>query len=255
MGKCIWASIDERGKAKGGDAGDQTGKEVKTGSWYNFNQTQILFWKDVSLAKKYVAALKYFASSNLVGYDQSERTTLYNELAKVKWKYPDLKVKVETDCSSLVLAAVNCAVGKKLITSAANSSTMKSILMNTGLFAEKTGSRYKDSGDYLALGAILIAPGNHVISAIENGSKYGISNSIVAESTLSVGSTGSEVKKLQRNLNKLNFTDSAKNPLVVDGKFGASTKEALKKFQKKYGLTVDGIYGVKSEKKMAALFS
>lgn len=255
MCKCAWASIDEKGNIKGGVAGDQTDREVKTGSWYDFNQTQVLFWKDASLAKKYVAALKYFASSNLVGYDQDERTTLYNALAKVKWKYPDLKVKVETDCSSLVLAAVNCAVGKKLVTSAANTSTMKSILMNTGLFVEKTGSKYTKSGEYLALGAILIAPGHHVISAIENGPKFGISNSIVAESTLTVGSTGSEVKKLQRNLNTLNFTDNAKNPLVVNGRFGASTKEALKKFQKKYGLTVDGIYGTKSEKKMTALFS
>ena len=106
MCKCAWASIDERGNIKGGVAGDQTGREVKTGSWYDFNQTQVLFWKDVSLAKKYVAALKYFASSNLVGYDQNERTTLYNALAKVQWKYPALKVKVETDCSSLVLATV-----------------------------------------------------------------------------------------------------------------------------------------------------
>lgn len=255
MGKCIWASIDERGKLRGGTAGDQTGNEVKSGSWYDFNQTQVLFWKDASLAKKYVGALKYFASSNLVGYDQTERITLYNALVKVHWKYSSLKVKVETDCSSLVLAAVNCAVGKKLVTSAANTSTMKSILMNTGLFSEKSGKKYTDSGDYLALGAILIAPGHHTISAIENGSKYGTDSSIIAEATLSVGSTGSEVKKLQKNLNTLNFKDSMGNSLLVNGKFGASTKEALKKFQKKYNLKEDGIYGSKSEKKMKALFS
>ena len=29
------ASIDERGKARGGAAGDQTGREVYTRNWYN----------------------------------------------------------------------------------------------------------------------------------------------------------------------------------------------------------------------------
>ena len=34
--KCGWASIDERGRASGGKAGDQTGVEVKIGNWYYF---------------------------------------------------------------------------------------------------------------------------------------------------------------------------------------------------------------------------
>ena len=33
---CGWASIDEKGKATGGQKGDQTGREVRTGNWYNF---------------------------------------------------------------------------------------------------------------------------------------------------------------------------------------------------------------------------
>ncbi len=56
--------------------------------------------------------------------------------------------------------------------------------------------------------------------------------------TLTFGSTGEDVKYLQRQLNIFRF-----GPLVVDGIFGVVTEEAVKKFQKYYGLTVDGIVG------------
>nr|WP_293107117.1 peptidoglycan-binding protein [Okeania sp. SIO2F4] len=56
--------------------------------------------------------------------------------------------------------------------------------------------------------------------------------------TLTFGSTGEDVKHLQRQLNVFRF-----GPLVVDGIFGVATEEAVKKFQKYYGLTVDGIVG------------
>lgn len=46
------------------------------------------------------------------------------------------------------------------------------------------------------------------------------------------------VKKLQKNLNKLNF-----NCGTPDGTFGAGTETALKNFQKAYKLTVDGLAG------------
>lgn len=46
------------------------------------------------------------------------------------------------------------------------------------------------------------------------------------------------VKKLQENLNKLNF-----NCGTPDGTFGAGTETALKNFQKAYNLTADGLAG------------
>ena len=65
------------------------------------------------------------------------------------------------------------------------------------------------------------------------------------------GSKGDEVKKLQKNLNKLGFKDNANKPLVEDGNFGAKTEEALKKFQKAKSLEVDGVYGQNSYKAMS----
>jgi Putative peptidoglycan-binding domain-containing protein len=68
----------------------------------------------------------------------------------------------------------------------------------------------------------------------------------IANPILRVGSKGTQVKYLQRDLNYL-----FKDDISVDGDFGNATKEALKKFQKKYKLTQDGIYGLKSRTKMA----
>lgn len=64
------------------------------------------------------------------------------------------------------------------------------------------------------------------------------------------GSTGAEVRTLQTNLNKV---INAK--LVVDGDFGKATEAAVKSFQKKYNLDVDGIYGEESNKAMKKAIS
>lgn len=256
---CGWASIDERGKASGGKAGDQTGREVKTGNWYYFKQKAVYRFKDRTLAKKYAKVIKFLCESNLVGYDQSQRTTCYNALAKLNWKYTKLKEKCETDCSDLVATALCVACGKKVISSAVYTGNLGAALMATGLFLDPlTGSKYTTGSDYLMTGDILNDPGHHVISVLADGPKAGVtsaaeSKSVVAESTLRKGSVNAEVKKLQRNLNTLKFTDASGKALVVDGEYGASTYEAVKKFQSKYKLTVDGIYGPKSEAKMKTL--
>ena len=82
---CGWASIDENGKAKGGAAGDQNGREVKTGNWYDFGQKIVLRFKDRAKAKKAAQTMKTLCTGNYVGYDQNQRTTLYTEMQKVGW--------------------------------------------------------------------------------------------------------------------------------------------------------------------------
>ena len=67
-------------------------------------------------------------------------------------------------------------------------------------------------------------------------------------STLSKGSTGNEVMKLQKCMNKL-----MKSGIAVDGIFGMNTEKAVKSFQKKYKLEVDGIVGPKTRAKIKYL--
>lgn len=54
---------------------------------------------------------------------------------------------------------------------------------------------------------------------------------------LSYGSSGEDVKELQKALNNAGYT------LDVDGKFGTKTQTAVKSYQKSKGLAVDGIVG------------
>lgn len=77
-----------------------------------------------------------------------------------------------------------------------------------------------------------------------------ISKPVVATPTLRKGSKNKQVKYLQQDLNYLLGSN-----LVADGIFGTKTVSAVKSFQKKYGLGVDGIYGQKSYTKMKDLLT
>ena len=73
---------------------------------------------------------------------------------------------------------------------------------------------------------------------------------IAAETSISVsaavlkqGATGSEVKEVQRRLKMWGYYNGS-----VDGSFGAGTREAVIRFQKKNGLKADGVVGTSTYK-------
>ncbi len=68
--------------------------------------------------------------------------------------------------------------------------------------------------------------------------------SVSGRSMVYNGCTGSDVKALQQLLNRLGYG------LAEDGIFGSGTDAAVRSFQKKYGLTVDGYVGPASWKKL-----
>jgi len=55
------------------------------------------------------------------------------------------------------------------------------------------------------------------------------------------GMKGSEVRILQQSLQELRY-----NPGTIDGVFGSQTEKAVKDFQRKHGLVVDGVAGWQS---------
>ena len=55
------------------------------------------------------------------------------------------------------------------------------------------------------------------------------------------GSTGTAVRTLQRQLNRIAQDYPSFGTLNVDGVFGAATEEVVKKFQKQFSLTQDGV--------------
>lgn len=60
----------------------------------------------------------------------------------------------------------------------------------------------------------------------------------VAAAVLRQGARGSEVREVQRRLKQWGYYDGS-----VDGVFGSGTKNAVIRFQKKNGLTADGVVG------------
>lgn len=192
---CGWASIDERGSARGGSAGDQNGREVKTGNWYDFGQKIVLRFKDRSKAKKAAQTMKTLCNGNYVGYDQNQRTTLYTEMQKVGWDASKLKTKCETDCSAMmspVLRSAGISVSKDIYTG-----NMVAAIMGTGQFTKLTASKYTDSGDYLLTGDIMVNEGSHTIMALEDGAKAGgeSSGSSSSGSSSSGASSGGALNK------------------------------------------------------------
>lgn len=73
---------------------------------------------------------------------------------------------------------------------------------------------------------------------------------ILGSRTLRKGNEGEDVKELQENLIQLGYDLGTSG---TDGIFGAKTEKAVKEFQKKYNLEVDGIFGKASFEKMFSL--
>lgn len=165
---CGWASQSEHGTVTG-SAGDQTGREVKTGNWYNFGQTAVYRWKNRSYANTYASIIKYWCNNANVGYDQHERTTLGAWCKNHSWSYK-VSVPVETDCSKMVGDGINCTLKKQAIPNDIYTGNLDRYLMATGLFTKLTGSKYCEQDSYLMVGDIINNPARHVITALQNGS-------------------------------------------------------------------------------------
>ena len=72
----------------------------------------------------------------------------------------------------------------------------------------------------------------------------------VSEALSRYGSRGSEVSKIQTKLKNWGYYTGS-----VDGIYGSSTLSAVKKFQRKNGLTADGIAGKATLEKMGIFSS
>ena len=162
-------------------------------------------------------------------------------------------VKTETDCSSFVYAVYCCLIpAMRSDANAPTTSTSQSFYKKHG-FKVLTDDKYTKSAANLRRGDLLNKAGSHIVmycgtdASVESSVKV-IPQAASSSPNLRKGSTGTHVRYLQQDLNCVMGCN-----LDVDGDFGAKTLDALKSFQKKYCLTVDGIYGVNSNAKMHEL--
>ena len=104
------------------------------------------------------------ADSNLVGYDQSERNTLYKSLKVYDFdidKYILSKTRTECDCSSFVYAVYACLMPSiRYDGNAPATSEMIKIFSQWG-FTDYTDSKFANDPEQLRPGDIVVKPGSH----------------------------------------------------------------------------------------------
>ena len=245
------ARIDENGKAYGGAAGDQTGKEVSTQSWYKHKKGWRVFRAlDPETALKIARFMEAACANPLIGYDQWNRHTLYNAIRDKGFDLSKLTKKVETDCSALVRTALAyCGIH---VPEAFRTGNMPKYLLDSGAFVELKGAKYTDQSAYLGAGDILVTKtSGHTVVVLDNGPKYEGSvqpkEYVLGERLLKNGAEGADVKVLQEYLIDLGY-DLGK--WGADGDYGDQTELAVMKFQQDHGLDDDGDYGPLTHEKL-----
>lgn len=159
---------DEHGKASGGEAGDQTGKELRIIPWYkNKKGWRVFRPKTAELAEKLAYCMREACNNPHIGYDQKQRNTLYEVSKSVGFDCAKVSEPCECDCSSLVRVCLAYAGVK---TDNFDTASEPSVLLKTGMFDEV--KEHTDSPDWLSYGTILVtAVKGHTAIVLNDGPK------------------------------------------------------------------------------------
>lgn len=160
------ATLGESGKFQGGKAGDQTGKEVYIRNWYSKPWTCVLRPNTATLASKMAHAMEQACANDNIGYDNGQRTTLYDVAKLHNFDLSKVNVPCETDCSALISVCINAAgveVSKDIRTY-----WEKDALLKTGKFTAFTDKKYTGSSSNLKRGDVLLGNG-HTAMVLSNG--------------------------------------------------------------------------------------
>lgn len=248
------ARIDENGKAHGGKAGDQTGKEVSSQVWYDWTdehpgETWILLrCTDTGKRKKIADCMRAAYVSAFIGYDQYQRDTLYDAVKDKGFDVNTLEKAVETDCSALVRVCVSFA---GIYCPNFRTTNQASVLVNTGFFKKLTTSKYIHSPDYLKEGDILVSSKQgHTVVVLNDGAKA--AKDAETNDLMRGDMDSAEVKAMQKDLIALGYNLGAYG---ADGDFGEATEKAVKAFQHDHSLTESGVYDKATREKVNALLN
>lgn len=206
-------------------------------------------WGTVTLAnqgRSALSILKYYYGSNI----EIIRT---NNIQSIPQSYPGSPLRqgstgaavftlqrqlnrITKDYPFLGLLTVDGIFGRKM------TETVKKFQRQFNLTADGVVGRstwYKISYIYVSVKdlAELTSEGETFSGTLPDGSWNFGSN------VLKQGSTGSEVEQMQFWLSTLAQYESSIPSVTVDGVYGSGTAAAVRAFQRRYGLTVDGIVG------------
>lgn len=230
------ARIDENGRARGGQRGDQTGREVceQPAYWHKNGWTGYRA-KDPNVANGIAFNMACACRSNIVGYNQDDRYAIF---------WTNLDQLTNADCSTL---DPYCAVraGVPVNCDGIWTGNMDERLMETGAFDRFTVTDL----NALCTGDILVdgKGASHTVVVTEGIPRSWRPVFDVAEPTLAYGSKGGEVRKLQAFFNEYG------GGCIIDGDYGSDTTAHVKFFQGICGLKTDGIYGQNTHDMMCFL--
>ena len=252
------ASCDEYSRGYGGNAGDQTGREVCVRTWYNGSWNKVIRPKSRDIAEKMASACETLCKFNKVGYDMGQRNDLWDELEKVNWQTSALTKQTETDCSAFMTACARCAGIDVPRTPLGNgkynapvTQNMVSRFKSTGQFEILSESKYLTSDKYLRRGDILVRESGHTAMNLTDGA-YAVTTQPTAStqstgSTVNVGTAPKSVKATEpahyfsKNLKGIyTVTVSALN--IRDG--AGTSKKMLTSIQHGTTVNCEGYYNI-----------
>ena len=219
------SGYDEHGKYSGGTAGDQTGKEWRIIPYYNRPWNCVLRHPDTSVRELIAQLAEEGANNDLIGYDQYERWTFWNQLKTVGYHPKNIKTKCEADCSAGVISIV-WAVGHLLglyrlkELDATYTGNMRQGFKDAG-FIVLQESKFLTSDSWLMRGDVLLNDAHHTAINLTTGK-----NVIVEDDDM----TEAEVIKIVKNV--LAGYNTEPSEWAVD-------EDTINK-AKALGITVDG---------------
>lgn len=246
-------SRDERGLYSGGQAGDQDGGEYRICPWYVYpwgGWNVVLHHPDANV-RALITKLAYeAANNNNIGYDQAQRYTFWQQLTVSGYRPANIKTPCESDCSAstaAIIKAVGYLTGNdalKNVSIYAYTGNLRQVLVEAG-FQALTDLKYLTSDEYLYAGDVILNIQNHVVINVTDGAKAKkatITGYKFKTKQIKLNDVGLDVFRLKVILRARGFFNG-----VVTGasgnKYTASLKKAVKLFQTKAGLKVDGICG------------
>ena len=219
------SGYDEHGKYSGGTAGDQTGREWRIIPYYNRPWNCVLRHPDTSVRELIAQLAEEGANNDLIGYDQYERWTFWNQLKTVGYHPKNIKTKCEADCSAGVISIV-WAVGHLLglyrlkELDATYTGNMRQGFKDAG-FIVLQESKFLTNDSWLMRGDVLLNDAHHTAINLTTGK-----NVIVEDDDM----TEAEVIQIVKNVLAGYGTEPSK--WAVD-------EDTIKK-AKALGITVDG---------------
>ena len=251
------ARIDENGRIKGGKAGDQTGKEVATETWYLDKKGWRVFRPKSAVVAEMIAwDMQAACDNNLIGYDQSQNQTLWNIACSLSFDCSKVKSPCETDCSQLVRVCINYAGIPIGMFSTADE---PQYILGTGEFYELTEARYTKESSWLRRGDILCTPRKgHTVVVLSDGANahkkivedgwWGADTTTATQQYFQIATDGKVVKQYRGNKKLCPNCTGGWSWLLIGYKGGSPVIKAMQNMLNGAGYNVgsaDGIVGQK----------